>query len=330
MTPDVLATSIVDAVVAEAERHIAAGTEPGGGVVTDLVRSARILDVSPAEYHADPAPDPSLSASIARLMLERSPRHARLAHPRLGGQSVEPTASQDRGSLLHRLVLGRGADIDVIEAADWRTKAAQEAREQARASGRIPILAHAMQAAKEAAEAIARELRALGIDLAGQSEVALLWQEAAEHGTIWCRGMLDHVVERDGRLLILDLKTCESAHPEACMRTAINFGYDIQCEAYTRVAEMAWPEWAGRVDFLFVFAEHAPPHGVTVARLDALMLQRGRRRWAAAVETWSRCLATDTWPGYAAAPTTLLSPAWLLYRESEAAEARGEDFSYER
>lgn len=285
---------------------------------------ARRLELTAAEYHRDPAPEPSLSSSIARLLLERSPAHARLAHPRLGGQSSEPTPAQDRGSLIHRLVLGQGAEIEVVDAPDWRTKAAQSARDAARAAGKIPALVHAVREAAEAAKAITGHLAAQGLELTGDSEVALLWQEPAEHGPVWCRAMLDHVLERDGRLVILDLKTCESAHPEQCTRSAIQWGYDVQCEAYTRAAELVWPEYAGRVDFLFAFAEHQPPYGVTVGRLDALMLQRGRRRWAEAVETWSRCLATDTWPGYAREPITLWSPSWLLYRESEAAEARGE------
>ena len=41
------------------------------------------LGVIEAEYHADPAPEPSLSRSLAHTLLTRSPRHAWQAHPRL-------------------------------------------------------------------------------------------------------------------------------------------------------------------------------------------------------------------------------------------------------
>jgi hypothetical protein len=84
---------------------------------------------------------------------------------------------------------------------------------------------------------------------------------------------------------------------------------------YTRAAEMAWPEYEGRVEFSFLFVEKEPPHCVTVAKCDGLKRERGRRRWHQAVDIWSRCLHTDTWPGYATEPVTLWSPDWLLKQE---------------
>lgn len=227
----------------------------------------------------------------------------------------------DMGTLIHRLVLGAGPAIHVVEAGDYRTKAAREARETARADGKIPVLIGAVAEANTAALVILDNLRKAGILLNGESEAVILWQEQAAHGPIWCRAMIDHVVQRDGRLVVYDLKTTKSAHPKACQSTADNFGYDIQQEAYTRAAEALWPEYAGRVDFVFLFAEPAPPYAVTPARLDGIMRERGRRRWAYAVEKWARCLHTDTWPAYTAKPVTLESPSWLLQRETEASMA---------
>lgn len=282
------------------------------------------LEVTTAEYLADPAPEPSLSSSIAKMLLDRSPAHARLAHPRLGGAASHSTAATDLGTLIHRYVLGNGAEVEPIDADDFRTNAAKHARSRAREQGRIPVLARVAGVAVAAAACIRRELERVGVVFDGESEVAILWQEASEHGEIWCRGMLDHVLECDGLLHVYDLKTIHCAHPDDCTRSAINYGYDIQQEAYTRAAEMLWPEYAGRIEFRFLFVEPDPPHAVTVAQLDATMRERGRRRWREAVEMWSRCLHTDTWPGYAQEPVTLWSPGWLLQRESEAAEARGE------
>lgn len=315
---------------------------------------ARRLEVTTADYLADPAPEPSLSSSIAKLLLDRSPAHARLAHPKLGGLAAMSTAATDLGTLIHRYVLGKGAEVEPIDADDFRTKAAQQARDRARQQGRLPVLARVAGVAVAAAACIRRELERVGVVLDGESEVAILWQEKAtmpplaaqadvdpalfataaavtgmtpswtDPGPIWARAMLDHVVERDGMLRVYDLKTIHCAHPDDCTKSAINYGYDIQQEAYTRAAERLWPEYEGRVEFRFLFAETDPPHAVTVAQLDATMRERGRRRWREAVEIWSRCLHTDTWPGYAQEPVTLWSPGWLLQRESEAAEARGE------
>ena len=40
-------------------------------------------DMTTDEYHADPCPEPSLSASIAETIWRESPNHARNEHPRL-------------------------------------------------------------------------------------------------------------------------------------------------------------------------------------------------------------------------------------------------------
>lgn len=279
--------------------------------------TAQRLTCTTAEYLADPAPEPSLSSSIAKVLLERSPAHARLVHPRLGGMPQrEITAAQDVGTLIHRLVLGKGADIHPINAADYRTKAAQSERDAARSDGKIVCLLGQYHWAGQASMKIRFHLADAGVQLAGESEVPLLWQEQADHGAIYARGMLDHVVPRDGWLHVYDLKTCESAHPDACMRSVARFGYDIQAHAYTRAAELVWPEYEGRVSFAFLFCEVEPPYAVTVATLDSLMRERGRRRWERAVALWSRCLHTDTWPGYTTEPVTLESPGWLLYQEA--------------
>jgi hypothetical protein len=297
---------------------------------------AKILSIPDAEYHADPAPEPSLSSSLAKVIADQTPAHAWQLHPRLGGHRPESTADMNAGTLLHRLVLGAGAEIDVIDVphpetkepvTDWRTKTAREARDAAQAAGKFPVLAHAHREAEGAATAILANLAAAGIELSGESELSVLWQEQTEHGAIWCRSRMDHVIVDRGRGLvtILDLKKIASAHPEHCTRNALTYGYDIQRAAYMRAADMAWPDLAGRVQFRFLFVEAAPPYAVTVADLDALMRERGQRRWAHAVNMWGQCMTTGVWPGYATHPVTLLSPGWLLHQELEAAGARGED-----
>lgn len=307
--------------------------------------SAQRLNCTTAEYLSDPAPEPSLSSSIAKVLLERSPAHARLMHPRLGGQRSDSTNATDMGALIHRLVLGKGTEIQVVDAQNWRTKYAKDARDAARARGHIPVLVNEYSAAVSASKTIGEALAGVDVHLDGESEVPLLWQEQAimprlalvadvDPATwataavvtgmaphweppppIWARGMLDHVTHRDGWLHVYDLKTCESAHPDACIRSVARFGYDIQAHAYSRAAELVWPEYEGRVSFSFLFCEVEPPYAVTVAQLDGIMRERGRRRWERAVEIWSRCLHTDTWPGYATEPVTLESPGWLLYQE---------------
>ena len=46
-----------------------------------MIGKAGIYTLSAEAYHADPCPEPSLSASIANVLLQRSPAHARIQHP---------------------------------------------------------------------------------------------------------------------------------------------------------------------------------------------------------------------------------------------------------
>lgn len=282
--------------------------------------SALIESMPEAEYHADPREVPSLSASIANVLLSKSPRHAYMAHPKLGGIGREATATMDRGSLMHRLVLGAGPPITCVEAEDWRTKAAREQRDEARAAGRIPVLALDLAQARDDAAEVRRQLAAAGIVLDGMSEATALWDDATYDGRpVACRGRVDHWHPQTAT--IYDLKTCRSAHPVALQRHILGYGYHIQRAAYVRAIETLLPELAGRVKFVFLFVELDPVVTVQPVRLSGSMRELGDRRWARAVDTWAQCLATDTWPSYADGIIEIDAPTWALADDFDAAYA---------
>ena len=82
-----------------------------------MIEAPGIYDGIPEnDYHADPVgPAPSLSASIAKLLVLKSPRHAWLAHPRLNKAKAEEVEkakrARDVGTATHKLVLGAGKTI---------------------------------------------------------------------------------------------------------------------------------------------------------------------------------------------------------------------------
>ena len=114
-----------------------------------------VYDLDAAAYHADPCPEPSLSSSIGKLIVGRSPLHAKCAHPRLN-PDYQPRESGkfDLGSTVHKLILGKGAEVVAIEADDWRTKAAKEARDTARGDGKTPMLVGQLERAVLMYEAV--------------------------------------------------------------------------------------------------------------------------------------------------------------------------------
>lgn len=276
---------------------------------------AHRLTVTADEYHGDPCEVPSLSASIGTLLVDRSPKHAWQAHPRFGSTPKVATPSMDRGTLIHRLVLGAGAEIAIVDAPDYRTNAAKADRDAARKEGKIPVLAEAYSDAIAVAEVLKVRLAEFDVRFTGDSEVPIAWEQDTPHGRIWCRGLLDHV---EGAL-ISDLKTCRSAHPRSCARHVVEYGYDVQRAAYVEGLEAVHPELRGRVEFVFLFCETDPPYAVSPVRLDGVLREYGERRWARAKELWARSLHTNDWPAYGPGIEFLAAPGWLMARMEEEA-----------
>lgn len=287
------------------------GTEPSARRAKLETRFARL---TAEEYFAEPCAVPALSASIAHVLDSESPLHAWTRHPKLGGIKRAPTKALDNGSLSHALLLGAGKGIEVIAADSYRTNAAKEARDAARDAGLIPVLEEDYEVARVAADAIRKRFADLGIVLDGEPEIAALWSETASNGAaVQCRGMMDHLKLP----VIYDIKSIRSANPQMCRKHIESYGYAIQRAAYVSAIERIKPELAGRVDFVFVFYELAPPYEVTPIRLSGAFRELGARAWRRAVDRWEECLRTDTWPGYVDRIVDLEPSPWALSRDME-------------
>jgi hypothetical protein len=266
-------------------------------------------------YHRDPCPLPSLSSSIANLVINKSLMHAWRAHPRspLFEESVLGS-SADRGSAAHSLLFG-GRAIELIPAEDYRTTAARDARDVARARGRIPLLA------KEAAglERMAEPARQRFASLHGGAfhcEQSAIWR-CASGG--WRRARIDTLSA--SRTLIVDYKTTEGAvDAHSCERRIADMGLQIQAAAYVEAIEALHPELAGRVRFVFQWQEQKPPYALSppIEMTEAFM-GLGRAQWRAAGMLWDKALKHGAFPGYPTQPFPACPPAWELSRWEERA-----------
>lgn len=279
-----------------------------------------VEDMKAAEYHADPCRVPSLSSSLAKVVVTRSMRHAWLRHPKMGGRQIEPTEDMDTGSLAHAIMLGEGREIVAVDAKDWRTNVAKEAREAARAEGKNPVLARKLDDARFLVDSLQANLSDMGIVLNGASELVVLWSEDTASGECSCRGMLDHWIESEAH--IYDLKFTDDANPEYLPSHVVSMGYDIQGAAYTSAVEAAAPWLTGRVRFTRLFCELET--GVIVPdEQRGAMAELGRSRWARACERWARALRDRSFPGYVTAPTTIEPTTFALEREQTARMGAG-------
>lgn len=271
-------------------------TLPAAGALAASTLPTHIYDMPDDVYHADPIPEGSLSASGARRLLPPS-CPARFAYERERGRP--PKAAFDFGHAAHLLVLGAGPELVVIDAADWRTKAAKEARDAARDAGRVPLLPHEHTAVTTMAAA----LRAHPI--AGEllnpeqmrAEVSLFWRDP-ESGVVR-RARLDAVStpDADGQPVIVDYKTtAKPANLDEISRAMWNYGYAMQADWYSEAAAAVLG--MGDARFLFVFQETEPPHLVSVVEPDLTALLIGRRRNRQAIDLYAKCTASGVWPGH--------------------------------
>jgi len=279
----------------------------------------RLLDITPAQYHAGPPGNvPHLSVSISKLLLDRSPLHAWYAHPKLGAGPSVGSDAKERGSIIHKLWLGKGAESAIINHTDYRTNAAKAERDAAVYAGQIPIKIADYAEIASAAETLRSRLMDLGYDLQQPGalvEQAIEWDEAGEHSPIRCKAMFDWVNVASG--LILDVKSIDNACEESAQRSAFRYCYHMQSAGYCsalnalRAANGVSGSDAGMT---YLFCELQPPYGGPPARMSGAFQEIGAPKWPADVRRWEECLHSGEFPGYSrdGAPVRLEPPGWAL------------------
>ena len=268
-----------------------------------------IYEMDEAAYHADPVPGGSLSASGAKILLDCPAKYDwQRRHP------VHKDA-YDFGSAAHRLVLGTGPELAIIEYDDWRTKAAKEEREAARAADQIPVLKHDYAQVAAMAEALqAHPLAAAALDQArgGKPEQSLFMQD--ETSGVWLRARLDWMPDPHSamRPVIFDYKTTKNANPDTFAREMANYHYHLSGAWYSHL----YYEITGvNAPFLLIAQDKEPPYLVAVCQPDAEAIRTGRQLMRDAIERYAACAAADDWPGYGDDIHTISLPPWARARE---------------
>lgn len=278
----------------------------------------------------------ALSASGAKDILDCPARFRwKQTHPVLKKEF-------DYGSAAHKLVLGSGPEIAVVDAAciaelahrtaeagdaktaklyadtaakgdpeAWSTSAAKAARDEARAAGKIPLLRRDYDHVRGMADAIRRHPLAAALfdPSCGLPEQSLFWHDS-EFG-ITRRARLDWLPDPRGGLLIIgDYKTCADASPDAVMRSVGNFAYHIQRAWYCEAVRACGID--GDPGFVFVFQEKDPPYLIHPVQLDGPAIISGDIACRAACERFRDCTEAGVWPGYPYEPeiTAVSLPPW--------------------
>lgn len=274
-----------------------------------------VYQIPSEEYHRDPCPEASLSRSVIKDLIYRTPRHAWENHPRLNPDyQNEEKAIFDLGSAAHSLFL-EGLDNAVpLDYPDWRTNDAKKKRDEIRSAGKHPLLRHQYDEVNVMVTASHSFLRTCELHIdslynEGKSEVTYIWKDNG----VWCRSRLDWI--SNNKNLILDYKTTGLfANPDDYERNIFTTGLDVQ-DAYYREGvnqvEHTFPQ------FVFLIQETKRPYLCSLMELSEQYSVMAQEKISKAKKLWKRCLKNDDWPGYPANVAIIDPPPWVTAKWEE-------------
>lgn len=277
--------------------------------------------IESADYFADPCPEPSLSQSICKVLLDRSPLHAMYEHPRLRPATTDDDDGEkyDKvkaiGNAAHAIMIGRGKTLEIVKFNDFKGGEAKKIRDAAYADGKSPILEKHFEVATEVVLAGRSQLEHHEDNnafLNGDGEVALVWQD--EDSGIWCRALVDWL-HADLRT-VDDYKTSGmSMAPHVIGLRAETAGWHVQAAFIERGLNTLDAAGAGRRLFRFIAQEqNGRPYALTSMHMDEHWLTMGRKKVQAAIAMWHAALRTGRWHGY---PARAVHPEYPGFREKQ-------------
>jgi hypothetical protein len=281
-----------------------------GGEVSAPLTSYQ--DGRPGIYSGVPMADylalPYLSSGLCHRILTTSPYHARYEQE---NRERDDTDASDMGTAIHDALLEGIDRIQAIDAPDWRTKAAKDARELARAAGKIPMLAHKVaqvQAAVSAAKDCIAASELAGVFDDGQPELTLVWDE----GGITAKARPDWTAKG----WHVSVKTTEgSANPAIYTRHRMSaLGHDTGLAFYAR----AFLALGIHVEHRILLIEQSPPYGACIFGLAPSKWEYAERRIARAIATWQQCHETGHFPCYPTRTVFAEALPWEMAQEEEA------------
>lgn len=259
---------------------------------TGVITEPGLYQVPEHLYHRDPVPgDGSLSHSgIKNLIPPNCPAIFKWErdHPR------GATKAMDLGSVVHSLVLGNGADVEILDFPNYQTKKAQEAKAAAIKAGKIPQLTHQYAEAEAIAQAVKERDNAAALFSDGDPELSGFWFD--REYSIWGRLRIDWLTYIASRPTIVDFKTAADASPEARGKSAGEHGYILQDPYYRRGLAAILGCDPLDIDFIFVVVQTTPPYIVQEHRLLPTDTERGLELCRIGMEKFRHCTDTGQWP----------------------------------
>ncbi len=277
--------------------------------MTDTPAPGIYPGISNEAYHAGPG----VSKSGLWTIYTQTPAHYKYP-PEVEEVSTQTQAIRDFGQASHVAIL----EPERFEAAvfkgpinrmgsNWK-----DAKAEATNTGRICLTAGDYDDVLAIRDGVHANARINAIITGGKPEV--------EHSGFWidpitgqlCRCRPD--LYRADLKLMLDLKSTQSARPEAFARSVINYGYHAQEAHYSDGYRENGREVEG---FVFLAWEKKSPYASALYELPPSIVDEGRAIIRSALATYDQCQRANEWPAYGDEVQELSFQRWS-YRETEA------------
>jgi hypothetical protein len=202
----------------------------------------------------------------------------------------------------------------------YGNKSIRNARDDARAAGKIPVLAPAMAEIDAMVNAAAEYIeslkptepaiwRAFQPD-GGESELTMVWREIpndAGPGEVLCRMRPDRISLDRG--VVVNYKTHGgSVEPDRWGRAQmVGAGYYIGAAWYARGIHKLF---GAEPTYVFLAQETTAPYLCSLVGCDPHAMDLGHQKCAAGLAEWQRCVRVGKWPGYLPRVVYPEIPAW--------------------
>lgn len=248
---------------------------------------------------------PALSQTILKNILSKSPAHAQ---QQVVGQIDTPAMKLGRAA--HCLILEGEAVYQVNYATapncDRRTKegkAIYAAFVESAVSREILTQDEALSVTGMA-DAIGRNSLTGGLFKNGSPEVSVFGQI----GGVDIKGRFDYL--HPAEHIIIDLKTCLDASPDAVKKYIVNYGLHIQQYVYSELYKAGTGK--APTDFVFVMVEKTAPYGVAVFRLNKEALSAAKTEAHRGLAVYRQCVESGRWPCYPETVQEIGLPVWYI------------------
>lgn len=225
----------------------------------------------------------------------------------------EPTPALLFGQLFHKMALEPTdvwSEFAVAPSVDKRTKDGKERWQHFLevSEGKPVVTMDMVEQASAMCAAINQEPLAVKL-LAGEHEKPFFWVDELTGEECKCR--VDCLNTSYSQPIIIDVKSTTDASTDAFMRSAINYGYDLQAAMYSEGVEK---NIGKKPLFVFIAVEKDPPYAVNILQADDLILRRGYDLFREYLGIYHDCRISGNYYGYLGRLNqinTLSLPAWL-------------------